>query len=486
MSGLFGVVSKKDCIDDLFYGTDYLSHMGTEFGGMAVLREGAGKDSRIIKKIRNISQGQFKSKFYDDYKELEGSYGIGVISDKDEQPVFLNTKFGPLALATAGLIENHSELIAKLLAKGVSFTETTDGHSNSTEIIGKIISLGDNIVAGIEQVFELIKGSCTLLLLTRDGVYAARDRYGYVPLVIGKHGDEWAVTSETNSLHNLDFKIEKYLLPGEIVLLNKKGVKQVSNGKKGPFQICSFLWIYTGFPASSYEDISVEIVRERSGAFLAKRDNIEADVVAGVPDSGVGHAVGYAMESKIPFRRPLAKYTPGYGRSYTPPSQEIRDKVAKMKLIPIKDIINGNRVVICEDSIVRGTQLKNFTIQKLWENGAKEIHVRPACPPLMYPCRFCLSTRSLNELAARRAIRALEGKDLKDVSAYLDEDSEQYQKMVKWIADDLGVTTLRYQRLEDMMAAIGLPREKLCLYCWNGDCTAKGNVMKEEEVSCKA
>lgn len=481
MSGLFGVVSKNDCVEDLFYGTDYLTHMGTEYGGMAVVMDGAGKDSRIIRRIHNISQGQFKSKFYDTLKDLKGNYGIGVISDKDEQPVFLNTKFGPIAISTAGLLENNRELIDLLLQKGVSFTETTEGHSNSTEIIGKLISQGKDIVSGIENMFQLIKGSCTLLVLTREGVYAARDRYGYVPLVIGRKGKDWAVTSETNSFHNTDYKIDKYLLPGEIILLAKDGAKSVRGGSKSPFQICSFLWIYTGFPASSYEGISVEVVRERCGSFLAKRDNVQADMAAGVPDSGVAHAIGYAMEAKIPFRRPLAKYTPGYGRSYTPPSQEIRDKVAKMKLIPVKEVIQGNRIVVCEDSIVRGTQLKNFTIQKLWENGAKEIHVRPACPPLMFPCHFCLSTRSIDELAARRAIKDLEGSNKVDLQSYLDCSSDKYKKMVDWIAKDIGVTTLQYQRLEDMIAAIGLPKEKLCIYCWSGECTAKDNLVAEAE-----
>lgn len=487
MSGVFGVVAKKQCVGDLFYGTDYLTHMGTEYGGMAVIGEHTENGGRILKKIRNISQSQFKSKFYDDYQELLGNMGVGVISDKDEQPVFLNTKFGPLALCTAGLIENHKDLINKLLKDGISFTETSDGHSNSTEIIGKLISQGKTIIDGIEEMFRLIKGSCTLLLLSRDGIYAARDRYGYVPLVVGERNGDWAVTSESNSFANLEFKIKKFLLPGEIVLINENGMKSVVSGQDKINQICTFLWIYTGFPASNYENISVEVVREKCGRFLAKRDNIEADVASGVPDSGVAHAIGYAMESKIPYRRPLVKYTPGYGRSYTPPTQEIRDRVAKMKLIAIEDIIRGNRIVVCEDSIVRGTQLKNFTVKKLWDSGAKEVHIRPACPPLMYPCKFCLSTRSTNELAARRAIRAIEGSDIKDVSQYLDCESEKYKQMVDWIAKDLGVTTLSYQRLEDMIEAVGLPEDKVCTYCWTGKYIPKDNLVLEcEKVEVKA
>ena len=479
MSGLFGVVSKKACVEDLFYGTDYLAHMGTEYGGMAVIGKGSEGNGRIIRRIRSIAQSQFKSKFHDDYPELQGNMGIGVISDKDEQPIFLNTKFGPLAICTAGLIQNYSELIQKLLKNGISFTETTDGHSNSTEIIGKLISQGKTIVDGIEKMFTLIKGSCTLLLLSRKGIYAARDRYGYVPLAIGKRKNDWAITNETNSFSNLGFKTKKHLLPGEIVLINENGMKSVARGQTRTNQICAFLWIYTGFPASDYEGISVEVVRERCGRFLAKRDNIKADMVSGIPDSGIAHALGYAMESGIPYRRPLIKYTPGYGRSYTPPSQEIRDRVAKMKLIPVKEIIKGNRIVICEDSIVRGTQLKKITGKKLWDSGAKEIHVRPACPPLMFPCRFCLSTRSINELAARRAIKAIEGRDIDDISQYLDWKTEKYERMIDWITKDLGVTSLRYQYMEDMVKAIGLPKEKLCLYCWTGKCVPKNNLAED-------
>jgi amidophosphoribosyltransferase (EC 2.4.2.14) len=321
-------------------------------------------------------------------------------------------------------------------------------------------------------MFDLIDGSCSLLLLGREGVYAARDRVGYTPLTIGKKKNSWAVTSESCAFSNLEFETVKNLLPGEIVLLTQNGIVDKAAGRKYE-QICTFLWIYTGFPASNYEDINVEVVRERSGAFLARRDkDINVDVVCGVPDSGTSHAIGYAMESKKPFRRPLVKYTPGYGRSYTPPVQEIRDLIARMKLIPIKEIIQGNRIVVCEDSIVRGTQLKNFTVNKLWDCGAKEVHVRPACPPLMFPCRFCLSTRSIHELVARRAIKALEGRDIDDIREYLDSTSKKYQAMIDWIARDLEVSTLRYQTIEDMVRAVGLPREKLCLYCWNGECSA--------------
>lgn len=462
MSGIFGVVSQDNCTKDLFYGTDYHSHMGTEYGGMAVLEE------TFIRHIHGISQTQFKSKFYDDYHHMQGKMGIGAISDSDEQPIYLNSKFGQFCVVTVGLIENKDKLVSSLLDKGASFSEVKKGGVNVTELIAKIITQGKNLIDGIEKMFSLIDGSCSLLLLTEEGIYAARDRFGYTPLVIGKKCGSFAVASETSAFSNLGFDIFKYLQPGEIVLLNKDGLIEKKPGGKVN-KICTFLWIYTGFPASTYEGINVEVVRERCGKFLAKHDkDIKADIVSGVPDSGVAHALGYAVESGVPYRRPLVKYTPGYGRSYTPPSQETRDLIATMKLIPIGEIIRDNRIVVCEDSIVRGTQLKNFTINKLWEAGAKEVHVRPACPPLMFPCKFCLSTRSIHELAARKAIKALEGHDLEDISEYIDKDSLKYKNMIEWIARDLEVTTLRYQTIEDMIEAVGLPCDKLCLYCWTG------------------
>ena len=463
MSGIFGVVSKGDCAEILFYGTDYHSHLGTAYGGMAVL----GED--FTRQIHNISQDQFKSKFYQDFRRMKGNKGIGVISTFDEQPIFLSTKFGPFCIVTNGILENMGELVSGLLEKGITFSEVSRDTVNVTELVAKLIGQGNNLIDGIEKMFDAIDGSCSLLLLNRDGIYAARDRYGYTPLVIGKREDAWAVTSESSAFPNIEFKMVKYLAPGEILLINEQGIAQRRPGG-GTSQICAFLWIYAGFPASSYEGINVEMVRERCGRFLAKRDgDIEVDLVSGVPDSGIAHALGYAMESGKPYRRPLVKYTPGYGRSYTPPSQETRDLIAKMKLIPVKEIVEGNRIIVCEDSIVRGTQLKNFTIKKLWDNGAKEVHIRPACPPLMFPCRFNLSTRSIHELVARRAIRSLEGQDVNDVSKYIDYNSQQYKKMVEWIANDLEVTTLRYQTVDDMVKAIGLPKEKLCLYCWTGE-----------------
>lgn len=462
MSGVFGVVSSDNCARTLFYGIDYHSHLGTQYGGMAVL------GTEFKRQIHNISRTQFKSKFYDDYHQMDGDLGIGVISDHDEQPMYLDSRFGPFCIVTTGLIGNKAQLKAKLFSKGISFSEVSRDQVNATELVAKLISLGDSLVDGIEQMSKAIEGSCSLLLLTHEGIYAARDRMGYTPLVIGKNGSDWVVASESSALPNLGFQVHYYLKPGEVVLLNKKGLtvcQQATNAS----QICSFLWIYTGFPASHYEGINVETVRERCGAALARRDkDITVDLVCGIPDSGIAHAIGYAMESGKPYRRPFIKYTPGYGRSYTPPDQLTRDFIATMKLIPITDIIKGRRIVVCEDSIVRGTQLKNLAVKKLWNAGAKEIHVRAACPPLMFPCKFCLSTRNAAELAARKAICALEGRDIDDVSAYRDPSSKKYEQMVEWIRKDLNVTTLRYQRMEDMIEAIGLPQNDMCLYCWTG------------------
>jgi amidophosphoribosyltransferase len=461
MSGIFGVVAKKDCRTDLFYGTDYHSHLGTEFAGLAVW----GKE--LSRKIHDIKGSQFKSKFFEDHRKMEGNKGIGVISANEEQPIYVNSKFGPFAIVTNGFIENSDELAKELYKDGHSFSEMTGAGVNLTELASKMITQGKDIADGIKNLFSKISGSCSVLILAKEGIYAARDRYGCTPLVLGSKSGDWAVTSETAAFPNLGYEIVRDLDPGEIVLIDESGVK-VKDGGSGVNKICSFLWIYTGFPASVYEGINTETVRERSGQLLAKNDDVKVDVVAGVPDSGTAHAIGYSMESKVPFRRILIKYTPGYGRSYTPPSQETRDLVAKMKLIPIKDIIKGKSVVICDDSIVRGTQFKNYTIRKLKECGVKEIHLRIACPPLMFPCKFNYSTRSINELAARKAIRAIEGKDIKDVSAYIDEASAKHKKMVEWIRKDLDVTSLKYQKLGNMLNAIGRPANKLCLYCWTG------------------
>jgi amidophosphoribosyltransferase len=467
MSGIFGVVSKNNCIEPLFYGTDYHSHLGTQYAGMAVWQ-----DNKVTKKIRDISWTQFKSKFFTELDAFQGNMGIGVISEVNPQPVTVNSKFGDYAIVTNGFIENTDEIVQQKLKEGWTFSDSHDGKINMTELVAKLINKGNTLVDGIEAMFDQISGACSLMILTKDGIWAARDERGSTPLIVGEKEGEIAITTETTSFPNLGYTIKRFLGPGEVAFIDQEGMKTVK-AAKDLNQICSFLWIYTGFPASTYEGVNVEIVRERSGRALAKNDDVQVDMVAGIPDSGTCHAIGYAMESKVPFRRPLVKYTPGFDRSYTPPSQLTRDLIARMKLVPNKVVIEGKRIVFCDDSIVRGTQFKNYTIQKLWENGAKEIHLRIACPPLMFPCKFNYSTRTRKELASRRAIKALEGKEIDDVSKYVDDESEEYKKMVAWITKDLKATSIKYQKLNDMIDAIGVPKEKLCTYCWTGKCPKK-------------
>jgi amidophosphoribosyltransferase len=461
MSGLFGVASRSNCMEDLFYGTDYHSHLGTEFAGLAI------RNQQIRRGIHRIAHGQFKNLFDDYYRAHSGNSGIGVISDGDPQPIVLESRFGVFAIATAGLITNAEKLGRELVEAGTTFSEVLEGRLNQTELVSKLIAQGADPVNGIQMAIDRIEGSISILLLTAQGVYAACDTHGRFPLAIGTKDWATAAASETCAFPNLGFKVRKYLQPGEVVRFGPDGIADTASAA-GTKKICAFLWVYTSYPASAHEGVTVETVRERCGQALARKDDVEADLASGVPDSGTGHAVGYAMESGLPFRRPLVKYSPGYGRSYTPPSQEVRDRIAKMKLIAIGDICQGRRLILCEDSIVRGTQLRNLTIQKLWNAGAAEVHVRVACPPLMFPCRYNLSTRSMGELAARRAIAALEGRDLDDVSEYLDETSDKHRQMVEWICHDLTCTSLAYLSLKEMVGAIGLPVSDLCTYCWNG------------------
>lgn len=461
MSGIFGVASRSNCMDDLFYGTDYHCHLGTEFGGLAI------QGNQLHRAIHRIANGQFKNLFDGFYHQHSGEMGVGVVSDSDPQPIVLESRFGTCALVAAGLVTNRNHLARELIEKGGTFSEIQDGRINQAELVAKIIAQGTDIISGIEDVFDRVEGSVSLLLMTREGVYAACDRTGRLPLAIAQREGTVAAASETCAFPNLGLHVTKYLQAGETVFFNSSGPTETAR-VRGKKRICAFLWIYAGYPASSYEGISVETVRERCGQTLARKETTEADLVSGVPDSGTGHAIGYAMASKLPFRRPLVKYSAGYGRSYTPPSQEVRDQVAKMKLIPIEDITRGNRLVVCEDSIVRGTQLRNLTIQKLWDAGAAEVHIRVACPPLMYPCRYNLSTRSIEELAARRAIRALEGEDIANVGAYVEPATAEYRQMVEWIRKDLKATSLVYLTLDEMVGAIGLPQSELCTYCWTG------------------
>lgn len=464
MTGIFGVVSGSNCISTLYYGTDYHSHLGTEYGGIAFIDE----RGIPIKKIHDIRNSQFKTRFYEGSDQINARIAIGAISDKEPQPLIFQSKFGTFSLCVSGLITNVEELAEEMMNSGITFSELNDGEINSTELVANLINKGDDILQGIGRMQERIEGSATILLMTDDGIYAARDRMGVLPLAVGGKEGEMAVATESSSFPNLGLDLVKYLGPGEVVFIGKNGMDVLR--EPGPeMKTCAFLWIYTGFPASTYENINVERVRENCGGYLALRDDVKPDLAAGVPDSGTSHAIGYSLKSGVPFRRVLFKYTPGYGRSYLPLDQKQRDRIAQMKLIANRDTIEGNSIVLCEDSIVRGTQLKNFTINKLKDSGVKEVHVRVACPPLMYPCIYNLSTRSLSELAARRAIRAIEGSDIDDVSGYLDPDSDKFKVMVDWIAKDLDIDSLHYLRIDDMVSAIGLPREKLCLHCWTGE-----------------
>ena len=464
MGGFFGVAGKTDIVDDLFYGTDYHSHLGTKRGGLAV-----GNGAAIVRYIHNIENAQFRSKFGEDIGKLHGTRGIGVISDYEDQPLLIRSHLGNFSIATVGVIKNIDELVARAFkGKCLHFSEMRGGEINPTELVAAIIDQKDTFEDGIRHVGEMIKGSCSILILTEDGLLAARDKYGRTPVVLGRKPGACAASLETCAFPNLGYEIDRYLGPGEVVRITPDGFEQVvPPGDK--LQICSFLWVYYGYPASSYEGINVETVRNRCGAFLARNDNVKVDLVAGIPDSGIGHGLGYAAEAGIPFRRPFVKYTPTWARSFMPQNQDVRDQVARMKLIPIGDIIQGKRMLFCEDSIVRGTQLKD-TIQRLYEFGAVEVHMRPACPPLAYGCKYLNFSRSRSEmdLAARKAIAALEGPEPKNIAEYAKAGSAEYEAMVEWISRTLSLTTLRYQRLEDLVSAIGLPKSKLCTFCWDG------------------
>jgi len=464
MSGIVGIVSKRDCKEDLFYATDYHSHLGTSYGGIAI------SDGNIIqKKIHTIAKAQFKTRFSEDidFINMQGNTGIGVISDRDTQPLIMQLKFGEYAICGAGYINNQDKLARELIDEGVVFSEMLSGKVNQMELAAKLINKGKTIEDGIEYMHDQIDGSLSLLLLGKEGIYAARDRYGRSPLVLSERNDDKIVVSETCSYKNLGFNTKKYLGPGEIILLTENNVKQIK--KPGNIlQLCTFLYIYAGFPASEYEGKNVEEFREYSGRIIARRDDVKVDLVAGVADSGTAYAHGYSYESGIPVRIPLLKYTPGWARSYVPPSQETRDLVALMKQITADSLIRGQKMVITEDSIVRGTQLKNYLLVKLWNAEAKEVHVRPACPALMFPCKFLYSTRQLDELFARRILKRMFGKHIKDVIPYLDPDSKHYKEMLNNMEKDLNVTSLKYQRLEDMVSATELPENSLCTYCWTG------------------
>ena len=465
MGGLFGVIAKDDCVQDLFYGTDYHSHLGTKRGGLAVLNSGG-----FTRYIHNIENSQFRSKFEDDVVKMQGDKGIGVISDHEDQPLIIASHLGVYAIVTVGVVNNAEKLLKRAFGKKTThFSEMSGGELNPTELVATLINQEADFEDGIQAAQDAIEGSCSMLLLTQQGVYAARDKYGRTPVVIGSKPGAHAATSETCAFPNLGYQVQRYLGPGEIVLLTPDGV----HPKRPPgdrLQICSFLWVYYGYPASSYEGINVEAARYRCGAALARNDHVQIDSVAGIPDSGTGHALGYSTAASIPYRRPFVKYTPTWPRSFMPQDQTVRDLVAKMKLIPIRELIEGQKLLFCEDSIVRGTQLKD-TIQRLYDYGAVEVHMRPACPPLIYNCRFLNFSRSRSELdlAGRKAITELEGPAGK-LEEYVDPDGEKHRAMVEVIRKRLNLTTLKYQRLGDLVQAIGLPKEKLSTYCWDGAC----------------
>ncbi len=464
MGGLFGVVSKGDCVADLFYGTDYHSHLGTMRGGL-VVRNGKG----FTRFIHNITNAQFRSKFEDDLPKLRGRMGIGVISDYEDQPLIIGSHHGIYAVVTVGKIDNLEQLAnAAFKQRATHFSEMKGNGINPTEMVANLIDQGATFEEGIQKAQDVIKGSCSILLLTENGIYVARDRMGRTPVVIGEKSGAFAATLESCSLPNLGYEIKKFLGPGEVVRITAEGMEQlVEPGDK--MQVCSFLWVYYGYPASSYENINTEMVRNRCGECLAKRDDKDVDIVAGIPDSGTGHAIGYANAAKVPYRRPFVKYTPTWPRSFMPQDQRVRDLVARMKLIPIRDIIHGQRLLFCEDSIVRGTQLKDI-IQRVFDYGAKEIHMRAACPPLIYSCKFLNFSRSKSELdlAGQKAIRELVGDAPTNFEEYADHTGDKYAAMIERIRRRLGLTSLQYQRLGDLVSAIGLPKEKLCTYCWDG------------------
>ena len=468
MGGIFGVASKNNCVFDLFFGIDYHSHLGTRRGGMAVHGE-KGFD----RSIHNIENSPFRTKFEHDVDELEGNLGIGCISDSEPQPLLVHSHLGSFAITTVGKINNQEELVKQAFENGrAHFLEMSGGGVNATELVAALINEKPSISEGIRFAQEVIDGSMTLMVMTEHGIFAARDRLGRTPLFIGEKEDAHCISFEDFAYVNLGYKTCKELGPGEVVFVRPDSVKTViPAGDK--MKICSFLWVYYGYPNASYEGVNVETMRYRCGELLARRDDVKPDYVAGVPDSGIAHAVGYANESGIPFARPFIKYTPTWPRSFMPQNQKKRNMIAKMKLIPVEPLIKGKKLLLIDDSIVRGTQLGETT-EFLYQSGVEEVHIRPACPPLLYGCKYLNFSRSNSELdlITRRVILKREGENAyrKDILAeYADPDSERYQAMLDDICKDLNFTSLRYHRLDDMIASIGIDPDKLCTYCWNGE-----------------
>ncbi|MDY3795487.1 MAG: amidophosphoribosyltransferase [Agathobacter sp.] len=465
MGGFFGVAAKENCIFDLFFGTDYHSHLGTRRAGMAVYGENG-----FCKSIHNIEGTPFRTKFDHELDQLDGYMGIGCISDFEAQPILVRSHHGTYAITTVSKINNANELVEEILGDKVHFFEMSNGEVNATELVAALINQKDNLIDGIRYALDVIDGSLSLLILTPKGIYAARDKMGRTPVVLGKKDDARCAVFESFSFLNLGYTPDRELGPGEIVVFDADGVKTlVAPGDK--MKICTFLWVYYGYPAATYEGVNVEQMRYNCGKLLARRDNVDVDVVAGVPDSGTAHAMGYANETGIPFSRPFVKYTPTWPRSFMPTIQQKRDLIAHMKLLPVHDLIKDKKLLLIDDSIVRGTQLRETT-EFLYESGAKEVHIRPACPPLLFGCKYLNFSRSNSEmeLIGRRVIEELEGGPVSRevLEEYADPDSEKYQNMVDGICKKLNFTSLRYHRLDDMLEAVGIEPDKLCTYCWNG------------------
>lgn len=464
MGGFFGVVSTKPCSTELFYGIDYNSHLGTKRGGMATYSSEKG----FARSIHNLEKSYFRTKFEDELPKFSGNSGIGIISDTDAQPLLFNSHLGKFALVTVAKVNNAEDLAQHLLNEGHTLSEFSSGKINPTELIGLLIVKGKTFVEGIENVFRQVNGSCSMLLLTEDGIIAARDAWGRTPIVIGKKDGAMAVGSESTSFMNLGFETDYFVGSGEIVRIKADGFEQMRKPNPG-MQICSFLWVYYGFPTSCYEGKNAEDVRNKCGYAMGKKDDVEVDCACGIPDSGIGMAVGYAAGHGVPYQRAINKYTPTWPRSFMPSDQSQRDLVAKMKLIANKDILQGKRVLFCDDSIVRGTQLKDNT-KVLTELGAKEVHMRIACPPLIHACKFVNFSASKNEydLITRRIIRDWEGESTENLDKYASTGSPEYNRMVAEIAKRLNLTSLKFSTIEDLVESIGLPKCRICTHCFDG------------------
>ncbi len=466
MGGFFGVAAKADCVFDLYFGTDYHSHLGTRRAGMVVYDRKKGFD----RAIHNIENAPFRTKFDKDVNKMEGNVGIGCISDFEPQPLLVRSHHGTYAIATVGRINNAAQLTRELFSGGHGhFLEMSGGDINATELVAALLDQKDNLVEGLRYAQESIDGSMTILVMTEKGIYAARDRYGRTPVSVGRKEGAYCVSFESFAYLNLGYVFHRELGPGEIAVVTPEGIHTLAQPGK-EMKICTFLWVYYGYPSSSYEGVSVEKMRYNCGRLLAERDNVKPDTVAGVPDSGTPHAIGYANQSGVPFSRPFIKYTPTWPRSFMPVIQTQRNLIAKMKLIPVEDLIRGKSLLLIDDSIVRGTQLRETT-EFLYQSGAREVHIRPACPPLMFGCKYLNFSRSTSEmdLIARRVLREMEQDGRKiDLKDYIDPDTPQYAEMVARIGKQLNFTTLRYHRLDDMIASVGIDRNKLCTYCWDG------------------